>query len=1156
MFMKKIYLSFVLACVVSLWAMAAAPTATGSNLTYNNLDGKGFYGFFTKGNGANRIVVMKEGSPVMGLPVNGKDYNASTKFGTAGSEFSEVGEFVVAKTGWESFEAQNLKPGTTYYIAIFEYNGSGAGTEYRMLPLTGSQSTVVAPTVQPSAFTSTTATGNTITLSFAKGDGMGRIIIARKGAAVNATPVDLTSYATDDVFGSSYAKMGVDNYAVYKGNGTSVVVKGLEPNTTYHFVAFEYNGNNAPMYLAFGTTTFATTNAGPTIQARSIGFNWVEGNSFTASVSVGNGTNRLFIAHKGAAVTAVPVNGTTYTANGSFGSGYEIGPGEFVVGATAGTSVSITNLEAGTDYHLRVFEYDVDKAGNTYYLTTDPAIKIGSTQGTPTTLASNIKLVTLTGSSATISLTNGSGSYRTVLMKEGSPVDAAPVNFKTYTANAAFGSGSQLGTGNFVITWSMNGSQFTATSLQPGKTYHIAVYEFNGNGAPVYSTTAATFSFTVPLEPTASATRPFFQSIEGASMRIGWEKGNGAKRIMIAKKGSAPTAKPVDGTSYTASNNFGVGDQIGPGEFVVYNGDYYYFDLYKLESNATYHYAIYEYNEDENGNEDYLVTSWLATSASTKGAPTTQPTIQSVSNIQAAQATINYTRGNGDGTLFLLKEGSPVDKLPQDLVKYSYNGAYGTSSVHMGDGNYVVFNSSFSGNFNVSSLKPKTTYYISAFEYGGSAEPVYLKTWPATTSFTTTDVPGATVPTSAATNGSVVEVDGNKFKFKWTNGDGEKRIVIMRRGSAVDFTPASATVYAANAAFGSGTDLGNGQYVVYNGNGTSVDVTGLQPSTAYYFTVYEYNGTASLLRYLTAAKLTASGSTAVAPATTVSNVNNVIGTSSVTLSWTAGSGNGRLIVMKEGAATTSQPVDLSVYPAGNVFTHGSQMEAGEYVVYAGTGNAVTITGLQNKTYHYSIFEYNGTAAPVYNTATVVKGSVVISSTLPVNLASFTAKATNGAVLLNWATLQELNSSRFVVERSFDAHRFEAIGTVQGAGSSAERKEYSYTDKALTGADRIYYRLKQVDNDGKFVYSTVQVISTKTTGSEISIYPNPVVSAFRVSLPTGVKVAQLSVYDIRGSVVMNRKVAEGQVIDASALTAGTYLVLIEQNGKKSYSKLVK
>ena len=1155
--MKRIFTLLLLTLAVPLFLLAAVPAVTASNPTFKNLDGARFTGEFTKGDGTYRIVVMKEGSPVTGLPQNGKEYTPNDKFGTAGSEFTQPGEFVVALTSWGTYYPINLKPGTTYHVAVFEFNGRGTATEYLMVPLKASVTTVVDPTNPVSSVGSSAQTGNTITLNWTAGNGTGRLVVARKGAPVDALPTDLTDYNYGDNHFGSGTKLGTDNFVVYKGTGTSVVVKNLEPNTEYHFAVFEYNGNYSPMYLVPGVSAAVTSHAGPTVAARSIGISYVEGNRFTVSCSVGNGTRRLFVMKKGSEVTAVPQNGTTYAASGVFGTaGTEIAPGEFVISASGNNGVAVTNLEAGTTYYFAVYEYDVDGAGNTYYLTDPKATGSGSTPSAPTTVATNIKVASLTGTGATISFTNGNGNWRMVVMRESAPVEAVPVNFTQYFGNSAFGSGTQIAPGAYVIHGLMNGAQFPVSNLKPGTTYHVAIYEFNGYNVPVYMTTPATFSFVMPAEPTTPAKSPWITSKDGNAFRLVWTNGSGARRLLIGRKDQAVTTKPADGINYTANARFGTGQELAPGEFVLYDGDYNVVDLTGLEIGTTYHFALFEYNNNGDGKPDYLTSLYMTTQASTLDWPTVQPIITSVSNVQANQATLNFTPGNGEKRLFIMREAAPVSAVPQDEVKYTTNTTFGTATTHMGDGNYAVVLSGDHWAQTVYGLKPLTTYHISAFEFNGDKGPAYLKTSPPAYSFTTPDVPGATTPTAASTSPAFSGVEGNKLTLQWTNGNGEKRIVVVRQGSAVAFTPAAATSYTANATFGAGTDLGSGQYVVYNSSGNAVEITNLLPATTYHFAVFEYNGTGTTLRYLTSSVLTASGSTLLPPATPSSDVQAVAAAGTVTFSWTTGSGTGRLLVLKEAGSVTALPANGSVYPANAVFQSGSQMAAGEYVVYAGTGNTVTVTGLANKTYHYRLFEYNGSSAPVYNTAVEVSGSVVISTPLPVSLVHFSARVKEEAVVLAWATAQEVDNEAFVVERSIDGIRFETVQRIAGKGHSETRQEYSYTDRYLSHAERVYYRLKQVDIDGAYTYSPVVTVALKTPKSGIAVYPNPVSARFQVVLPADATEGILQVYNAGGTLIASQKLTATTTINSSRWSAGTYYLQLHSGGRLYQQTIVK
>lgn len=1153
--MKRFFTLILLSTLVQQIVLAAGPTVPASNLTFSSVDGNRFGATLNVGDGAGRIVVVKEGSPVVGTPVNGVVYNVHSNFATFGTDFTAPGEYVVSRSSFANFQVYNLKPGTTYHVAIFEYSGTGTGTTYLNIPLTGSQSTLVAPATQASAITVTAATGNTLTLGWTKGSGTGRIVVARKGAAVSALPVDATNYSIDENFGTG-SDIGGGSFVVYKGNATGFTAKNLEPNITYHFAVFEYNGSTYPVFLKPGATVSGTTNAGPSVAPTNAMFSSVEGSSMRVTVTVGNGNRRLFIASKGSPVTAVPVNGATYTAKKEFALGTEIMPGQFVVGAGSANYVDITNLEPNTTYHVRVFEYDADAADNNYYLTSSSAIKSGSTATTPTGLSTGLKVNSLAGTNVTIGLTPGTGAYRTVIMKAGSAVDAVPTDLTYYSGGSSnFGTGTTITAGNYVVHARINGSSFSVSTLTPGVTYHIAIYEFNGYNTPVYSTTAATFSFTVPNEPTTRPTAPAISYREGKSFRLSWTNGNGAMRIIVAKKGSAVTAKPVDKDTYTANERFTLGQEIATGEYVVGITDKTYIDLKDLELNTTYHFAVFEYNIGSDGKPDYLTSSFLAHNGSTIATPTVQGTITGITGIQATQATFSFTAGNGDYRLLVMKKAAAVSASPVEFTRYNASPIFGGSSTLIADGCHVVYTANAAGSQTVTGLDPNTTYHIAAFEFNGVSEPSYLRTAVPTASFTTGDVPGATTPTVAASGPTVSGVDGNKLTLNWTNGNGARRLVVMKAGGPVTFVPAAGNTYAADASFGNSTDLGGGQFAVLNNNANTVDITNLQPGTIYHYTIFEYDGTGALVRYLTSAVLSSYVATFSAPSLAPSAPAATSGAGSVTITWTNGNGSARLVVMKEGSAVGGTPVTLSFYPPSATFKSGTQIAIGEYVVYANTGSSVTVTGLDPlKTYYYSIFEYNGVTAPVYNFA-AAQGFASAGASLPISLLYFKAKEENGDVLLSWATAQESNNKFFTIEKSTNGGSFAVVKELPGAINSDRKIEYNYTDvKGATG--KAWYRLKQTDLDGRYTYSDAVLVNPATASGKISLSPNPAQSQVRIVWPGTAKDAVLVAYTANGIAVKQEKLVAGRAIDCAGWKPGTYYITILVDGKQYQSTLVK
>ena len=113
------------------------------------------------------------------------------------------------------------------------------------------------------------------------------------------------------------------------------------------------------------------------------------------------------------------------------------------------------------------------------------------------------------------------------------------------------------------------------------------------------------------------------------------------------------------------------------------------------------------------------------------------------------------------------------------------------------------------------------------------------------------------------------------------------------------------------------------------------------------------------------------------------------------------------------------------------------------------------------------------------------------SPLPVTLSSFKGKLTPDGVALNWTTSSEINNDRFEIERSTTGKNFERIGEVKGNGNSSTTKTYSFVDPN-PGLGTNYYRLRQVDFDGKSEYSKIVHVKNgnKAELMQVSLLPNP------------------------------------------------------------------
>lgn len=181
--------------------------------------------------------------------------------------------------------------------------------------------------------------------------------------------------------------------------------------------------------------------------------------------------------------------------------------------------------------------------------------------------------------------------------------------------------------------------------------------------------------------------------------------------------------------------------------------------------------------------------------------------------------------------------------------------------------------------------------------------------------------------------------------------------------------------------------------------------------------------------------------------------------------------------------------------------------------------------------------------------------------LPVTLIYFTGYNKDGFAQLEWKTASEINSKGFEIEKSFDGVNFLKIGFVQAAGTTSLSKNYSFADKeSLT--DVQYYRLRQIDLDGRAVYSNIVVLRSAISLLDILSVTNPFNKQIDMLFTKPVKERMtVTLFDAAGRKVFSTNITNtsSNVVSfevTNKITPGIYLLKATVGELQFTRKLVK
>lgn len=179
--------------------------------------------------------------------------------------------------------------------------------------------------------------------------------------------------------------------------------------------------------------------------------------------------------------------------------------------------------------------------------------------------------------------------------------------------------------------------------------------------------------------------------------------------------------------------------------------------------------------------------------------------------------------------------------------------------------------------------------------------------------------------------------------------------------------------------------------------------------------------------------------------------------------------------------------------------------------------------------------------------------------LPIKWLGFNAIRQNNDALINWTVSDEETNHHYDLLRSLNGSDFSPIATINKNGTGNGIHDYVYTDRGITtlGVPIVYYRLKQVDIDGRSSYSEIRKINISLRSDMITIYPNPVSDGFYVVMPglqqSTQKNIKLVLTSSSGQLVQTKEISSLQAanyyfdVKGLSLAGGNYFLQIIKDG---------
>jgi hypothetical protein len=283
-------------------------------------------------------------------------------------------------------------------------------------------------------------------------------------------------------------------------------------------------------------------------------------------------------------------------------------------------------------------------------------------------------------------------------------------------------------------------------------------------------------------------------------------------------------------------------------------------------------------------------------------------------------------------------------------------------------------------------------------------------------------------------------------------------------------------------------------------------------------------------------------------------------------------GTSTVICTSPGTPSIS-PTSSTIY-AGQNITYNVSNVAGStwYAVQDNSGTSYATSVYTSNTNGFSLNTSNFNSPDTYNLlvsadklsgcpASTASASVLVNPIVtPVRFITVAAENVSQGIKVGWTVAEEENVSHYQVEKSFDGRNFSLAGSVDFKQAISALNQYSYTD-VVVNTDRIYYRIRQVDKDQHYTYSSIVMVKARP-GKKIQAWPVPAISEININITANrAQTTAIEILDMNGRKMLSRSIhlSSGNngvsINQLGKFAKGTYFIKIFADGENHFQKII-